>query len=319
MWRIAEGPACRSCGSTQLSDLGACAPFGHVDGLGHDVSAIPPGRLLRCGECGLGQRQPCLPSQSLAELYRNMAAEEMDYRFEDNLAWTSARALLASKFLRDSQPSLLDIGCHTGLFLAGLPRAWRRHGIESGNGPRERAEREHGISIIGALLESTGEEWHGRFDAVTMFDVFEHLPDPTDGLRRAAALLKPGGLLIVSTGDMDAWTWRWHGGGHWYLQTPLHLSFASRRFFAASAPALGLRIERARRLAHRRAGLGTRLVEGLESLHWGMQQRGGWYRIPQRLIQSMPGMRRLRWRESVPWSMCLKDHLLVTFVREGRA
>ena len=177
----------------------------------------------------------------------------------------------------------------------------------------------HGIRIIAERLETVTPEWAERFDVVTLFDVVEHLVDPAAGLAKAAALLKPNGLLLASTADMDAWTWKWMAGRHWYLQTPLHISMASRQFFGHVAYQDGLVLEEAMRIPHRIGNFRSRWNDRIETLYSELRERGGWYRIPRRLMHSIPGMRQLRHRQSVPWSMRLKDHMFVVLVRRPSA
>lgn len=306
-----EGVVCRACGSPDLRDLGACAAY--PPALAALLADPDPGHLLRCRRCGLGQRHPCASEAALAEVYRRTPAESMEYPFEDNAAWRCARDELLRRHRADADCAVLDVGCHTGRFLAGLPRRWRRFGIESATAPQARAAGEHGVEVIAPRLQDIGAQWRGRFDAVTLFDVLEHLPDPADALARAAALLRPNGILIASTGDMDAWTWRCAGVRHWYLQTPLHLSFASRAFFRFVAEREGLRLAGVSRIPHRIGTLLTRCRQAIEIVYWQLRQRGGWARIPQRLLQSLPGLRYLGHRESVPWTMRLRDHAFAVF------
>ncbi len=313
--------SCRACGATALLDLGPCAPIPAAAAreLGFADGIYPAGRLLRCPNCGLGQRQPCLDEAALVEAYRQTPAETLAYDFDDNTAWTAAREYLRKRWEGGAPRRVLDIGCHTGAFLVGLPAGWQRFGVESAEGPTLVAARDHSITIIADRIETIDAAWDGGFDAVTLFDVVEHLRDPATDLERAAALLRPGGVLIASTADLDAWTWRWTAGRHWYLQAPLHLSIASRGFFRYVAERAGLKFKRFERVAHRRGSFGSRLRERIDLIHWELRQRGGWYRIPQRLLQLLPGFGDLRHRESTPWAMRLKDHLLVVLERRAPA
>ena len=43
---------------------------------------------------------------------------------------------------------------------------------------------------------------HARYDCVVMLDVIEHLKQPEESARRVASLLKPGGTLYASTGNI---------------------------------------------------------------------------------------------------------------------
>lgn len=247
-------------------------------------------------------------------MYREAPADSLNYEFEANGAWRAAREYLRAAFPSRGGIDVLDVGCHTGAFLAGMPPEWRRFGIEIATQARSQAAR-HGIQLIAERLESVNEQWRGRFDVVTLFDVVEHLPDPAQGLAMAASLLRPGGFMVVSTGDMDAWTWRWSPGGHWYLQSPQHLSFGSRAFFQFVARRAGLRMLRRVRIPHRVGSLRARMCDAVSAAYWLLRTRGGWCRIPQRVIQALPGFRALRHKEAMPWTMHVSDHQLVVFGR----
>ena len=300
---------CRSCGSVELDDLGPCArPVAAEAG-------IDPGHLLRCRLCGLGQRHPIPDADAIAAMYADASPEAMAYDYEANAAWALARQWLRGRFGNRHDVAVLDIGCHTGSFLGGLPEAWLRYGIESAREPCRIAHEKQNVTIIGARLEDTAAAWVGKFDAVTLFDVIEHLPDPGTAIAQAARLVKPGGVLLISSGDLDAWTWRWLGAGHWYLQTPQHLSVISRRFLRFMADRHGLCLLRTDAIPHRHAGVMVRSGEWARATYWGLRQRHGAWRLPRRLLQSLPGLRHLRHMQSVPWTMTLEDHLLAVFER----
>lgn len=50
------------------------------------------------------------------------------------------------------------------------------------------------------------------FDAVTMFDVLEHIPDDHRAIAEALRVLKPGGSLLVSTPDRTTWRFPYYAG-----------------------------------------------------------------------------------------------------------
>ena len=55
---------------------------------------------------------------------------------------------------------------------------------------------------IGTL--DTAELEKGSFDLITMWDVVEHVPEPRDLLEQARELLKPGGLLVIETQNVNS-------------------------------------------------------------------------------------------------------------------
>lgn len=99
-------------------------------------------------------------------------------------------------------PKLLDVGCGNGAFLAlAQDSGWEAHGLEPDETSASVA-RAAGFAVEhGSLTETTTAT---RFEALAMSHVLEHLHDPEAALRKAYALLKPGGLLWVATPNLYA-------------------------------------------------------------------------------------------------------------------
>ncbi len=111
----------------------------------------------------------------------------------------------------------------------------------------------------------------GGFDAVVGRLVLMYLPDPVAVLRRAAGLVRPGGLVCLHEGDM-AYDWAqpmtplWVQVRAWFLQTLDRVGVAARmglslhaNFIAAGLPTPELRLECA-------------VIGGAEPPAWGWAQ-----------------------------------------------
>lgn len=122
------------------------------------------------------------------ELYASLVSPEEDFR-NSNLA-----ALIMSYA---QGQTLLDIGCGNGLLLSRAAKEFCAVGIEPDDKLVELARRRNPrLNIIPTSLEQflTQE----RFDTVVVSDVLECVPDDTLFLKKAVALLKPGGRLIIT-------------------------------------------------------------------------------------------------------------------------
>jgi hypothetical protein len=130
-------------------------------------------------------------------------------------------------------------------------------------------------------------------------------------LEEALRRVKPGGMLIVSTGDMDAWTWRWAPTQHWYLETPQHVSFASRRFFRWFSAHASVAIERLARIPHQRGGWRDRLDEAVNVLYFGSVGRGQTGRMLRGALRRLPPWRGLVHKTAMVTASHLRDHVVI--------
>lgn len=112
------------------------------------------------------------------------------------------------RFLQRSIPKpaglkLLDIGCSSGLFLNEARKAgYEVHGAELSATTSAFARDHFGLSVHTGDWRHAGHA-EASFDVITLFDVIEHLADPLAELIAIRRLLKPGGLLLQSTPNID--------------------------------------------------------------------------------------------------------------------
>ena len=223
---------CNLCGSAETRELhperDGIADFDANDLFACTSSAYGHcGPIVRCVGCGLVRQNPQPRPDDLVQAYQEVA----DERYEEE---ASGRVETFSRALRDMERHersgrLLDVGCHVGIFLDVARRAgWDTHGVEPSRWSAERA-RARGLRVVNAPLAEAGFP-DGSFDVVTMWDVIEHLGDPMQELRRAHRLLRPNGLLALSTMNVESWfprlmgrRWPWYMQMHLYYFTPATL------------------------------------------------------------------------------------------------
>lgn len=102
---------------------------------------------------------------------------------------------------------VLDIGCGGGLFLSLLKEQGAEViGIELSDSRAQYAKTEHGLVIDKHPIEHTHwqRDYANHFDAVTLWDVIEHVNFPFEALQSAANVLKQGGFLLIDTPCRDS-------------------------------------------------------------------------------------------------------------------
>jgi SAM-dependent methyltransferase len=127
---------------------------------------------------------------------------------------------------------VLDVGCATGGFLvAAQGRGWEVYGVEPSPGGAQEAARRTGAQIhVGTLDTAPFED--GWFDAITLWDVIEHVQSPRAYLAHAARLVRPGGFISMLTPNVHGLAFRLLGRGwsaigpndHIYYFAPLTMS-----------------------------------------------------------------------------------------------
>jgi SAM-dependent methyltransferase len=147
-----------------------------------------------------------------------------------------SRASLARRLERIAPPGpILDVGSGDGSLLHAL-RAQGREAIGL-----ERVSSGDGVY---ACEVTDFEERLGGWAAVVFWHSLEHLRDPAAALDQAAALLAPGGALVISVPNLDSWQARFLGTRWFHLDLPRHLVHLPASALRAGVEARGFRIER---------------------------------------------------------------------------
>jgi 2-polyprenyl-3-methyl-5-hydroxy-6-metoxy-1,4-benzoquinol methylase len=192
--------------------------------------------LLRCPSCGLVFRARMPDPAELQQVYADeyfaaTAADDgvgatgyLDYVADEELHRVNARKRVAMLRRHVAPGALLDVGCAAGFFLDEARRAgWEARGIELSTTMAAWATCELGLRVD-CMPFAAAELEPAAYDAITMWDYIEHSIDPAQDIRRSRELLRPGGVIALSTGDIGSLVAR-VSGSRWHLLTPRHHNY----------------------------------------------------------------------------------------------
>ena len=178
--------------------------------------------------------------------YQNYAQTDRVLEFRDLLRLASRE--LASRSSSDEPVRWMDFGCGAGGFLKflhdqkTLPVGRQQRLIEpSGFDVGEWADRlknERNFHVIN--LEQLQSLPDHSFDVITMVEVIEHIPSGHEPLALVARLLKPGGLLLLTTGNLSSPVAKRKGINYSYCRSEIHVSLYNPRCLAYTYRKVGL-------------------------------------------------------------------------------
>ena len=119
-----------------------------------------------------------------------------------------------------SSGTLLDVGCFSGLFLHNARlRGFDVVGIEPSAEAVSFVRNVYEFEVIHGNLHS-GSFASDRFSVVSFLDVIEHLTDPISEMKEAFRVLRPGGLLVMTTPNAKGLIQKVVRAKRWILREP---------------------------------------------------------------------------------------------------
>lgn len=239
---------CPVCGSAKSGLLWTIDRFDH------------PFDIHRCHACGLIFMQPLRVSKTLEEMYDETyytgEAGTGRYTYLDerrnprgHRAVNRARIRCLIRLHRKLHPAeskrklaFLDVGCSFGALVHEAEAAGcLAHGIDVSDYAVKEGARE-GLDLKKAVPEAL-PDFGDPLDLVSMIEVIEHLPDPKAALCSIARAMRPGGIILIQTANMDGRQAKRAGPSYHYF-LPGHLVYFSLRTLGLLLDQAGFRLIR---------------------------------------------------------------------------
>lgn len=133
-------------------------------------------------------------------------------------------------YLDKTKPGrLLEVGCGDGSRLNKIRKlGWGAEGQEVDQAAAEIARSKYGLSVHLGDLRSLGLK-ELSFDAVIMNHVIEHVHDPVTLLSECFRILKPGGMLVAITPNIESYGHKYFGPDCRMLEPPRHIHLFSQK------------------------------------------------------------------------------------------
>jgi 2-polyprenyl-3-methyl-5-hydroxy-6-metoxy-1,4-benzoquinol methylase len=137
------------------------------------------------------------------------------------------RARPISAFKKDGR--ILDVGCGDGYFLKYMKdNGWETYGVEPGEVASKYAKDVLKVNVFNGELKEASYP-NKYFDVITLFEVLEHLHDPSANLSEIGRVLKEDGLLITTVPNFAGFSYKIFKERRVAIDAPRHLYHFSQK------------------------------------------------------------------------------------------
>ncbi|MFP6748341.1 MAG: class I SAM-dependent methyltransferase [Alphaproteobacteria bacterium] len=193
---IPNGHICPHCNTHELRQFQAKA---------HDVGSreIEIG-IIECRLCKFAWQWPVSRTRQESREYFQENYQNKDPNSYFDPVLRKKIACMELEFVETlvgAPGSILDIGAGDGAFLqVASAGGWKAVGLDPA--AEQNHQNESGVQIISGTVDDI--DVNQKYDAITLWDVIEHVDDPRDLIEKCVSLLAIGGYLILETGNYQS-------------------------------------------------------------------------------------------------------------------
>lgn len=194
--------------------------------------------LYKCPACGLVRTDLEIPyDRFVAEHYNKKyftgdlhRSAYINYKDDKFVIVRNMKTFLQEIQRIKSSGRLLDAGCALGFFVElALKNGYDAYGFDPSSYAVDESKTLVGNDRIKHGTISSVSYPQKSFDIITLFDVFEHLGDPSSDLIRLKHFLKDDGIMVIATGDTDSVMARILKRRWTFYIPPQHLFFFNKK------------------------------------------------------------------------------------------
>ena len=208
--------------------------------------------IRSCVGCGLWRTDPRPALEKIGNYYESpnyLSHSEESQTFFKKLynSFRSYNAINKLKILEDhvSEKSnirrLLDVGCGIGVFLEHAKfRKWSIFGIETNKKARKIAEKRLKSPILENIDDLKVEE---KFDAISLWHVLEHLPDPDQAMEKLHHHSTKKAILVIGVPNRESYDAKLYDK-HWAAyDVPIHFWHFTKKDIKNLAKKTGWKVD----------------------------------------------------------------------------
>lgn len=200
--------------------------------------------IVKCSTCGHVFYNGALGAAEIKEIYGKdyfNGAEYINYVQDKEVIQRNFKERLKRVKKYSSKGELLEIGSAYGFFLDLAKDSFNTTGFEICDDAVQYAKNKLNLNVhCGDFLKK--EVNQDFYDVACMYDCIEHLVHPEDFVEKINVSMKKGGILVITTGDINRFIPRIKKSKWRLIHPPSHIHYFSKKTLCMLLEGYGFKI-----------------------------------------------------------------------------